>query len=50
MIHEATKWGYRALLKLKWNLVSIADIMKDDLDVTEAVVLDHITPILCVGQ
>ena len=33
-----------------WTPGSIADIMSDDLDITEAVVLDHITAILCVGQ
>ena len=33
-----------------WNPASIADMMSDDLDVTEVVVLDHITPILYVGQ
>ena len=29
-----------------WNPASIADMMSDDLDVTEVVVLDHITAIL----
>ena len=33
-----------------WNPASIADMMKDDFDVMEAVVLDHITTILYVGQ
>ena len=33
-----------------WNPASIADTMRDDLDVTEAVVLDHITAILYVDQ
>ena len=33
-----------------WNPASIADMMSDDLDVTEVVVLDHITAILYVGQ
>ena len=33
-----------------WNPASIADMMIDNLDVTEAVVLDHITAILYVGQ
>ena len=33
-----------------WNPASIADMMRDDLDVTEAVVLDHITAILSVGR
>ena len=32
-----------------WNPASIADMMRDDLDVTEVVVLDHITAILFVG-
>ena len=50
MIHEATHQGCRALLKPMWNPASIAEMMGDDLDVTEAVVLDHITAILYVGQ
>ena len=33
-----------------WNPASIADMMSDDLDITEAVVQDHITAILYVGQ
>ena len=33
-----------------WNPASITDMMSDDLDVTEAVVLDHITAILYVGH
>ena len=33
-----------------WNPASIADMMSDDLDITEVVVLDHITAILHVGQ
>ena len=49
MIHEATHRGCRALLKLMWNPASIAEMMGDDLDVTEVVVLDHITAILYVG-
>ena len=33
-----------------WNPASITDMMSDDLDITEGVVLDHITAILYVGQ
>ena len=33
-----------------WNPANITDLMSSDLDVTEAVVLDHITAILYVGQ
>ena len=29
---------------------NIADLVQDDLDIIEAVVLDHITAILCVSQ
>ena len=29
-----------------WNPASITDMMNDDLDITEAVILDHITAIL----
>ena len=49
-IHEATRQGCRALLKPMWNPVRIADMMSDDLDITEMVVLDHIMDILYVGQ
>ena len=49
-IHEATCQGCRALWKPMWNPASITDIMNDDLDITEAVVLDHITAILIIGQ
>ena len=48
-IHEATHRGCRALLKPKWNPAGITDMMSDDLDVTELVVLDHITAILYIG-
>ena len=40
----------QGLLKPMWNPASITDMMSDDLDVAEAVVLDHITAILYVGQ
>ena len=33
-----------------WNPASITDMMSDDLDITEAVVLDHSTAILYIGQ
>ena len=49
-VHEATCWGCRALLKPMWKPTSITDMMSDDLDITEAAVLDHITAILYVGQ
>ena len=32
------------------NPASITDMMSDDLDITEVVVLDHITAILYVGH
>ena len=47
-IHKATCQGCRALLKPMWNPASIANRMSDDLDITEAVVLDHISAILYV--
>ena len=50
MIHEATHQGCRALSKPMLNPASIADMMTDDLDVTEVMVLDHITAILYVGR
>ena len=49
-VHEATKRGHWALPKSKWNPINIADMMKGDLDVTEAVILDHIAAILYVGR
>ena len=33
-----------------WNPACIADMMSDNLDVTEVVVLDHIMAILYVGR
>ena len=33
-----------------WNPASIMDMMSDDLDIMEAVVLDHIIAILYVGR
>ena len=33
-----------------WNPASITDMMSDDLDIMEAVALDHITAILYIGQ
>ena len=50
MIHEATHQGCRALRKPMWNPASIADMMRDVLNVMEVVVLDHIATILYVGQ
>ena len=49
-IHKTTQQWHRALSKPMWNPASIADMMSDDLDVTEVVVLDHITAILYIGQ
>ena len=33
-----------------WNPASITDMMSDDLDIMDAVVLDHITAIFYIGQ
>ena len=49
-IHEATCQGCRALLKPVWNPASITDMIRDNLDIMEVVVLDHITAILYIGQ
>ena len=49
-VHEATKRGCQALPKSKWNPTNIADVMEGDLDVTEAVILNHIATILYVGR
>ena len=49
-VHEATRRGHWALSKVKWNPAGIIDMMRDNLDVTEAVILDHIAAILYVGR
>ena len=49
-VHEATSQRCRALSKPMWNPASIMDMVSDDQDITEVVVLDHITAILCVSQ
>ena len=48
-VYEATKRGCRALPTAVMNSAGIVDLMEDDLDVFEAVILDHITAILYVG-
>ena len=50
MIHEATKQRCRTLPKSKLNPVSIADIIKDDIDVTEAVHVFHLSNIHSVSN
>ena len=49
-VHKATRRGCRALPKAKWNPAGIVDMMRDDFDVTEVVILDHIAAILYVGR
>ena len=49
-VHEATWRGCRALPKAKWNPAGIVDMMRDDLDVMEVVILNHIAAILYVGR
>ena len=48
-VYEVTKRGRRALPTALLNSAGIVDLMGDNLDVTEAVILDHITAILYVG-
>ena len=48
--HEATRGGCWALPKVKWNPAGIVDMMRDDLDVMEVVILNHIATILYVGR
>ena len=48
-VNEVTKRGHRALPTVLLNSAGIVDLMGDDLDVTEAVILDHLTAILYVG-
>ena len=49
-VYEVTKRGCRALPTVVMNSAGIVNLMEDDLDVAEAVILDHITAILYVGQ
>ena len=49
-VHKATRRGCWALLKVKWNPAGIVDMMRDDLDVMEVVILNHIATILYVGR
>ena len=49
-VHKAIKRGHRALSKSKGNPTNIADMMKDDLDVKKAVILDHIAAIHYAGR
>ena len=49
-VHEATKRGCQALPKVEWNPAGIVDMMRDDLNIMEAVILDHIAAILYVGR
>ena len=48
-VYEVTKRGHRALPTVVMNSASIVNLMEDDLDVSEAVILDHIVAILYVG-
>ena len=49
-VHEATRRGCQALPRVKWNPAGIVNMMRDDLDVMEVVILNHIVTILYVGQ
>ena len=49
-VYEVTKRGCRTLPTALLNSASIVDLMGDNLDVTNAVILDHITAILYVGR
>ena len=49
-VHKATRRGCWALPKVKWNPAGIVNMMRDDLDDTEVVILDHIVAILYVGR
>ena len=49
-VYEVTKRGCQALPTALMNSASIVNLMEDDLDVIEAVILDHIMAILYVGQ
>ena len=47
-IHEASSRGHRAIRTALWNSANVVDLMEDDLDVTEAVLLDDTTALLYV--
>ena len=49
-VYEVTKRGCQALPTAVMNSAGIGDLMEDSLDVSEAVILDHIMAILYVGQ
>ena len=49
-VYEVTKRGHPALPTVVMYSAGIVDLMEDDLDVSEAVTLDHIMAILYVGQ
>ena len=49
-VYEVTKRGRQALPTALLNSAGIVNLMRHDLDVTEAVILDHIMAILYVGQ
>ena len=49
-VHEVTRRGHWALPKAKWNPAGIVNMMRDDLDVTEVVILDQVATILYVGR
>ena len=48
-VYEVTKRGRRVFSTVLLNSAGIVDLMGDNLDVTKAVILDHITAILYVG-
>ena len=48
-IHEASSRGHRAVLATLWHPANIVDNMEDDLDVTEAVLLDDTMVLLYTG-
>ena len=48
-VYEVTERGHQALPTVVMNSASIVNLMEEDLDVSEAVILDHIMAILYVG-
>ena len=48
-VYEVTKRGHQALPTALLNSAGIVNLMGDDLDVTEAFILDHIMAILYIG-
>ena len=48
-VHKASRKGCKAMSAVLWNSANLVDMREDDLDVTEAILLDDTMAILYVG-